>query len=145
MEAVMTDHTDANSYEDSKELALQSIASMERYLEEAAVLIASTKYSIPDLVPPGRVRNLLKSAAIALEITRRSFERSRWTVARTELDFEPWLADQGWSERRLTQSETGTIRRDNMDSPTAGARDKNDPGAILQHRNTRPPERCCSS
>ena len=116
----MPSHIDANSYEDSKELALLSIATMERNLEEAAVLIASTKYSIPDLVAPGRVRDLLKSAAIALEIARRSFEHSRWVVARTGLEFDPWLASQGWSDRRLTQSAIGTHRRDNVDSPVEG-------------------------
>jgi hypothetical protein len=108
MESVMTGHMNTRSFEESKNLALQSIASVERCMEEAAILIASTKYSLPDLVAPGHVRDLLKSAAIALEMTRRSFERSRWTIARTELEFEPWLADQGWSDRRLTQSATGT-------------------------------------
>jgi len=113
----MTSHMDTKSYEDSKELALQSIASMERYLEEAAVLIASTKYSMPDLVAPERVRDLLKSAGMAMEIARRSFERSRWAVARTELEFDPWLASQGWGDRRLNQSAIGAVRRDSIASP----------------------------
>lgn len=130
----MTGKRDSHSFEDSKKLALQGIASMERHLEEAAVLIASTKYSVPDLVAPRYVRDLLKRAAIELEMTRRNFERSRWAADRTDLEFESWLADKGWSDRRLTHGALATARDDKAESPVAGAKRKRDAGAAPGHR-----------
>jgi hypothetical protein len=90
-------------YDEKKDLALTSIGRAANNMREAEALIAATKYSMPDLVEPGQVRGLLKSAALALDAARRDFEKSRWAAASTNLEFEQWLSANGCDDLRMTQ------------------------------------------
>lgn len=90
-------------YDEKKGLTLQSIGFAAGDMQEATVLITGTKYSMPDLVDPARVRDLLRNAALMLDAARRDFEKTRWAAARTALEFEEWLSANGCDDLRFTK------------------------------------------
>lgn len=97
----MSGKMDESYFEEKKELSLNSIQASEQLVSEARGLIAAMSYTLPNLMSPAEVHDLLKTAANQLTGVRRDFEKARWASTKTSVEFEAWLRQSGHGDIAL--------------------------------------------
>ncbi len=91
-------------FEEKRELSTQSLELVVENAESAIRLLNSLNYTIRDLVSPTQVHDLLIAAAGNLKAARVNYEKARWAAARSNLEFDAWLVNEGQSELSLVTS-----------------------------------------
>ncbi|MDP2032030.1 MAG: hypothetical protein Q8K29_01330 [Polaromonas sp.] len=80
-------------FEEKKQLTLEGLEHAQRTAGEAAGLLSSWSYDVPNIFSASEVHEYIRVAKAQLDGVRRNFEKIRWASASTNLEFNEWLIE----------------------------------------------------